>query len=313
MDPSSVRFVVLGSGSGGNASLLQVGSFGLLIDCGFGPRVLADRLSAHGFSWRSVSAVILTHTHNDHWHPLTIAHLRTLSIPLYGHQRHHSALSGREEYQPLKRAGLTRILEDGQPCPISDAITAYPARIPHDSYPTFAFRFEAHDQDRQVNAAIGFASDVGHTTNDLVELLTDVDLLALEFNHDIEMQRSSGRPALLIERVLGRHGHLSNAEAATLAGRIRQLSRQRRWQTLIQLHLSKDCNTPALAQASMAPLLAQDPGLSVISASQSIPTPVITLKTPQSREAFRYRKSVQPALPGLGDGVDLANQAKHDG
>ena len=61
-----LRFAMLASGSSGIAGWLQVGSYGILIDAGLGPRLLAQRLSAVGASWRQISAVLLTHTHGDH-------------------------------------------------------------------------------------------------------------------------------------------------------------------------------------------------------------------------------------------------------
>src|SRR5689334_8310484 len=102
------RFTVLASGSAGNASLLEVGGFGLLIDCGLGPRVLAERLAAVGRSWQAVSACLITHTHRDHWNALTLAHLLRLKLPLLAHPRHHEAMSYRGEYPPLEKAGLVR-------------------------------------------------------------------------------------------------------------------------------------------------------------------------------------------------------------
>src|SRR5437867_4414245 len=86
------RFSILASGSSGNAALLEAGGFGLLIDAGLGPRQLASRLAAVGSSWEKVSAVILTHTHSDHWKDRTLKHLRHRGIPFYCHEGHHGLL-----------------------------------------------------------------------------------------------------------------------------------------------------------------------------------------------------------------------------
>src|SRR5262245_29160134 len=104
----SARFTVLASGSAGNASLLEVDGFGLLIDCGLGPRLLAGRLAAIGLTWKSISACLVTHTHRDHWNALTLAHLRRLNLPLFAHERHYLSMSDGETYSSLDRAGLTR-------------------------------------------------------------------------------------------------------------------------------------------------------------------------------------------------------------
>src|SRR5689334_16292125 len=107
-----LRFTVLASGSGGNASLAQVDGFGVLIDAGLGPRQLAERFRAAGLSWSLVSAVLLTHTHSDHWKDRTLAYLRRRGVPLYCHAGHHRALRA---YSPafagLLASGLVRPFE----------------------------------------------------------------------------------------------------------------------------------------------------------------------------------------------------------
>src|SRR5262249_40583543 len=79
------RFTVLASGSSGNAALLESNGFGLLIDCGLHPRILSARLREVGASWDAINAVILTHTHSDHWKDLTLADLRSRKIPFHAH------------------------------------------------------------------------------------------------------------------------------------------------------------------------------------------------------------------------------------
>src|SRR5947207_15689548 len=88
----TIRFTVLASGSAGNASLVLVDGFGLLLDAGLGPRSLAKRLEEAGLSWDVVQAVLLTHTHTDHWHERTLAHLGRRNIPLYCHGDHQPSL-----------------------------------------------------------------------------------------------------------------------------------------------------------------------------------------------------------------------------
>ncbi|HVK19420.1 MAG TPA: MBL fold metallo-hydrolase [Fimbriiglobus sp.] len=295
----AARFTVLGSGSAGNASLLEVEGFGLLIDCGLGPRILAERLAAVGLSWQAVSACLVSHTHRDHWNALTLAHLHRLRIPLLAHPYHHTAMSVRGEYPPLERAGLVRRYEEGQQFDAAPGLTCLPVRVPHDSEPTFAFRIEG------TGWALGFASDVGHVTTGLLAAFSGVDALAIEFNHDERMQRASGRPPLLINRVLGDNGHLSNAQAADLT---RAVARSGDLRHLIQLHLSRDCNRPDLAaRAGRVALDRVAPDAVVTTATQFHPTTPLVL-TPRAANRPRparlpvgQRRSVQPSLPGLGD------------
>ena len=87
-----LRFMVLASGSAGNACLIETGGFGLLLDAGLGPRQLASRLTAMGASWKDIQAVVLTHTHSDHWNDRTLTHLFHRGLPLYCHPEHHGVL-----------------------------------------------------------------------------------------------------------------------------------------------------------------------------------------------------------------------------
>ena len=117
-----LQFTVLASGSGGNASLLEANGFGVLIDAGLGPRQLSARLTAVGASWQRVSAVLLTHTHTDHWNERTLEHLRRHRIPLHCHPGHHEDLGVYSSAFPgLHADGLAR--EDGVP---SDRAAAFP-------------------------------------------------------------------------------------------------------------------------------------------------------------------------------------------
>jgi phosphoribosyl 1,2-cyclic phosphodiesterase len=280
----SARFTVLASGSSGNASLLEVGGFGLLIDCGLPPRELGRRLAVVGRGWEHVSAVVLTHTHGDHWNKFTLAQLAKLRRPLIAHPRHHDQLAGREEYAPLAAAGLTRRYESGRLLELAPGLTALPVEVPHDADPTFGFRFDGPGW------AVGYASDVGQPTPALAGALAGVDLLALEFNHDVALQRASDRPPLLIKRVLGTHGHLSNAQAADLS---RAIDRTAGLRWLVQLHLSRDCNRPDLAAAAARSAV---PRAAVVTAGQFEPTAVIELAPRPPRQPDLPG---QPTLPGL--------------
>src|SRR6476660_642227 len=98
----TTRFTVLASGSSGNTALVETDGFGLLIDCGLHPRMLSARLSEIGSSWAKVNAVILTHTHGDHWKDLTLADLRSRRIPVYAHRAQFDHLSSvADSFAPL--------------------------------------------------------------------------------------------------------------------------------------------------------------------------------------------------------------------
>ena len=289
------RFTVLASGSSGNASLLEADGFGLLVDCGLGPRVLTGRLVEAGRSWEHVSAVLLTHTHGDHWNALTLGHLRANHVPLIAHARHHAHLCGTAAHDPLRKAGLTRVFADDpfEPFP---GLTVRPVPVPHDSDPTFAFRFDG------ANWALGYASDLGRATDDLLDALDDIDVLAVEYNHDVAMQKASRRPPLLIHRVLGDYGHLSNVQAAELTRTVAEAGQLR---AVVQLHLSRECNRPALAAAAgRAAVTKAAPSADVVTAGQFEASPAILIPDRNGRVTRSAsltnssRTLVQRSLPG---------------
>src|SRR5436305_10743914 len=108
------RFTALASGSGGNACLVQGDGPGVLIDLGLGPRQLARRLAARGLSWRDVRAVLLTHTHGDHWTETGLTHLARLGVRLYCHAEHAGQLAGHSDaFNALHAAGQIQTYEAG--------------------------------------------------------------------------------------------------------------------------------------------------------------------------------------------------------
>ena len=291
------RFIVLASGSSGNANLLQTDSFGVLIDCGLGPQELSARLQSVGASWQSVNAVVLTHTHSDHWNKYTLEHLRRLNIPLVAHARHHNALSATPQYAPLARAGLVREYTSSTTLSLGTQLKLRAIQVPHDSDPTFAIRIDAGDQTAPT-WSVGLASDLGRVPEELIAFFTDIDVLGIEFNHDESLERASRRPRFLVERVLGDFGHLSNRQAAD---GVRILAKSERLAAVVQLHLSRDCNSAELAaKAGQAALQEVQSRARLLTASQHHPTAAISL-VPQSERTRteRPKRSIQFQLPGM--------------
>jgi phosphoribosyl 1,2-cyclic phosphodiesterase len=251
-----VSFTVLASGSTGNASVLEADSARVLIDCGIGPRQLAERMRTVGLAWPDISAVVLTHTHGDHWRDTTFKHINKYRIPFFCHG-HHSRNLQRESpnFQTMLDSGLVRAYADGSCIDFGCGLVCWPIPLSHDGGPTFGFRFVARRPDGTAPLMMAFLTDLGTWTPELVQLVANVDLLALEFNHDVEMELSSGRSTYLVERVLGNYGHLSNEQAAQFLKEILLASRPGRLQHLVQLHLSRDCNHPDLSSAAARAVL----------------------------------------------------------
>jgi ribonuclease BN (tRNA processing enzyme) len=253
-----LRFTVLASGSSGNASLVEADGFTVLLDAGLGPRQLAARMAAVGTSWASVNAVLLTHTHSDHWKDRTLAYLHRHRIPFYCHPGHHAnLLAFAPSFPGLAAAGHVRSYEEGKETTLAPGLRCRPLPVRHDGGPTFGFRLEGKPDLFGQAPSLAYLADLGSWNEELAAALVDVDLLAVEFNHDVAMEWASGRMPALIARVLGDEGHLSNVQAAALVRAVLTRSTAGRLQHLVQLHLSRDCNRPGLARAAVEPILTE--------------------------------------------------------
>jgi len=248
------RFAVLASGSQGNSCLVQTGRVGLLIDAGLGPRILEQRLEHLGVPPERIAAVVLTHLHADHFHPQTLAWMNRRNVTLHLHESQVDRLVGHPDFESLARAG--RVLSfDSRPWPTPLGLTIEAIDLTHDAETTHGFRLEGRPTRREAPVALGLATDTGAWTPALAEALAQVDLLAIEFNHDSQMQRESGRPAFLIRRVMSDAGHLSNEQAGLLLADITRRSGAHPPRDVVLMHLSRQCNRPDLAlQAARAAL-----------------------------------------------------------
>lgn len=310
-----MRFTVLGSGSSGNASLLEVGNLGVLIDLGFGPRQLAGRLKAVDATWQQIHAAFLTHVHSDHWNELTLAQLAKRGITLYCHADHQAYLArSSPAFRSLHEAKLVRSYEPTQELTLAAGLRCWPVPLRHDGGLTCGFCFEGPAEARGRCYRLAYAADLGSWDDDLAEAFADVHILALEFNHDVEMERNSGRPPHLIARVLGDHGHLSNDQAAGLFQAILDRSQPARLRHLVQLHLSRTCNNLFLAQEAVAPILHNSHSVvGLHTATQDTPGPSLQLdKKARGRPPIpappikqvplpKEDMSAQPWLPGWQD------------
>ncbi len=242
----SVQFAVLASGSRGNSALIQSGGSGILIDVGLGPRTLAERLRSVGSDWDRLTAVILTHTHRDHVDGATLGRLAERGILFYCHTAHRLELAELDGFQRLATAGLVREFEI-HPFLTPNGFRVEPVALRHDSGPTFGYRVEIAAERRKKPVSLGYLADTGCWTPAMADAVADVDVLGVEFNHDVAMQRSSGRPPHLIARVLGERGHLSNEQGAEFVREVLARSGRNAVQHLVLLHLSGQCNHPSLA------------------------------------------------------------------
>ena len=239
--PEGVRagLCVLASGSSGNCTLLRLRdgagrwSRSILIDAGLSPTRTRRLLAERGVSLDRVDDIVLTHLDADHFHP-GWRRVRDCRATLRLHRRHVA----REQ---RRGSLLARNEPFDAPGEIAPGLTLEPRLVAHDDLGVAALRFTM-----PCGGSLGFATDLGRATGELVDHLAGVDVLAIESNYCPRMQEASGRPAFLKQRIMGGKGHLSNAECAEAVRRIGPASH------VVLLHLSRQCNTPELASGPHA-------------------------------------------------------------
>lgn len=228
-----MRFACLGSGSKGNAWIVQAGATQVMVDCGFGAREAFRRLDR--LQVTQLDAVLVTHEHSDHGRGAAQV-ARRAGCPVWASHGCHAMLAAQGD-APAHPC----VIFDHRPFALRDLeITPYP--VPHDAREPMQFAFS----DGAVR--FGLLTDAGHVTPHIASVLADCDALALECNHDIGLLAGGGYPPALKRRILGRLGHLDNQAAAALLARVAGP----RLKHVVAAHLSQDNNRPALARAALA-------------------------------------------------------------
>jgi phosphoribosyl 1,2-cyclic phosphodiesterase len=254
-----VHFTILGSGSGGNCAYLETPSTRLLIDAGFSGRQIRQRLASIARSPESLHGILITHEHSDHIAGLVGLATR-LELPIYCNRLTKEAVESQ-----LQIKINARIFDTGSSFEVGD-ITVDTFSVPHDANDPVGFLL------RTPSGNIGFLTDLGHPTKLVIERVRQANILLLEANHDLKMlQDDPRRPWSLKQRILSRHGHLSNDGAADLVEQIVSENLAR----LYLGHLSRDCNRPELARRVVTTRLQQIgcTHIQIESASQDIPSP----------------------------------------
>jgi phosphoribosyl 1,2-cyclic phosphodiesterase len=225
-----VRVTILGSGSEGNALLLESDETRVLVDAGLSYRRLVRRFEAIGRTPPvGLSALIVTHSHGDH-----AAHASTYATRLGCPVRATGATMAALR---LHSSAMAETFPVGRAFRLGD-MAVYATKIPHDA-PQVALRFEAS------SGCVGLVTDLGHVPRGLERFLDGCELLLLESNHDPYMLESGPYPSPLKRRVGGSLGHLSNAQAGDLLANLPHAPRD-----VVLMHLSETNNTPPLARCS---------------------------------------------------------------
>ena len=259
----AVRFTVFASGSAGNVAYLETPGARLLIDCGISAKRIRESLLSLDRTPELLDGILITHEHSDHIKGLRVLAAK-LGIPVYCN-RHTAA----EIHRIHDTKFNFRIIETGCDFQVGD-LTVDTFSVPHDAIDPIGFVLHTPA------AQISFLTDMGHGTRLVADRVKDTEVLLLETNHDVEMLNNDPRRSwALKQRIMSRHGHLSNEAAAKF---LEQLAHNR-LEHIFCAHLSRDCNTPELAKTEITQKLVQIglPEVNVHLTSQSTPIPTLEI------------------------------------
>jgi phosphoribosyl 1,2-cyclic phosphodiesterase len=266
----SLELCILGSGSGGNSTVVRAPQGSFLIDAGFGPRTTAQRMHGIGVDLSHIAAIVLTHLDHDHFNKNWLQTILKQRIRIFvAHNRIHEITETPEAKDaeakllakhlpipPLKSLVTGFHDTDFQPIP---NVTLNPVKLAHDNTGSHGFLLECDGY------KAGFATDLGHVPDTLIEKFCGADLLALESNYDPDMEKNSDRPYFLKQRVMGGSGHLSNFQALAAIQSILDRTQEtcgpnRLPRHIVLLHRSQQCNCPHLVKK----LFTKDPRIAQV-------------------------------------------------
>ncbi|MFS8637138.1 MAG: MBL fold metallo-hydrolase [Gemmatimonadota bacterium] len=235
-----MRITVLGSGSGGNSTLVEAGGTRVLVDAGFTGKDIERRLAAVGVDPASLDGIVITHDHTDHTRGMGIL-ARRLGVPLY--------------LTPITRAACEKLLTGNER--VVEYVSERAFRVGGLEIQPFLTVHDAADpvavtlRDVETGIKLGIATDLGRPTAAVRHALSGCDVLVLESNHDEAMLWNGPYPWSVKQRIASSHGHLSNRAAAELARELYHPGLG----AVILAHLSEHCNDGALARDVVAEAL----------------------------------------------------------
>ncbi len=233
-----LRFKNLGSGSTGNATVIEAGSGSytkrLLVDCGLGIKQLDFRLAQAGLQADEIDAIFITHEHSDHIGCARQMALR-YRIPVWMSHGTHVGI-GLAEFD-----GLLNLARDSQAIDLGE-LQVMPFTVPHDAREPLQLTCT------DGASRLGMLTDLGHASSHVLDNVRHCHTLLLECNHDPELLSASRYPLFLKRRVAGLYGHLANHAAAAIAEAVAGHGLHR----IVAAHLSQQNNRPDLALAALA-------------------------------------------------------------
>src|SRR2546421_3354146 len=259
----SAHLTILGSGSSGNCAFLETAETRLLVDAGLSGRQIRQRLLSIGRAPESLNGILITHEHSDHIQGL-VGLAAKLQIPIYCNRLTSEAIE-----RALQLRLDCRLFSTGATFEVGD-ILVDTFNVPHDAYDPVGFLLHT------AAGKIGVLTDLGHATKLILQRVQSANVLLLDTNYDLALLRDDvHRPWSVKQRILSRHGHLSNDAAALIAEQLASAELRH----LYLGHLSGDCNRPELARLAVSQTLERAGAAHVRLevTSQEMPCPTLNL------------------------------------
>lgn len=256
-----MRFSVLGSGSKGNCTLVEAGTTRLLIDSGFSGKEVVRRLQWLGIEPTSLTAIVVTHEHDDHVKGIGVL-ARRLNLPVFANEGTHRAAEAK-----INRLPVACDFGVGESFAIGELLI-HPFAISHDASDPVGFVFSDGQQQ------LGYCTDTGTITRLIQHHLRRCQAVILEANHDVQMVKNGPYPLMLQQRVLSSRGHLANEDAVSLAA----LLAGEQLRLLVLAHLSAINNHPDLVLQAVQRHLPENDALRVVLSGQDQPLSMMTVE-----------------------------------
>jgi phosphoribosyl 1,2-cyclic phosphodiesterase len=260
-----MRFCPLCSGSSGNATYIEAGNARILIDAGLSCKRITELLSRIGVDPRQLSAILVTHEHDDHVRGVNILS-KKYDLPVYANADTWSML--REKLRDVAPKNVC-VFESDRDFYLAGA-RVLPFSVPHDAIHCVGFTVSAEGH------KAGVCTDLGHVDARILSILSGCDLLLFEANHDVDMLMAGSYPYPLKKRILSGNGHMNNEDCGKALVKLHETGVK----NVILGHLSRENNYPELAMVAVRAALeeagiADDVQLAI--AKREEPTGVFTI------------------------------------
>lgn len=262
-----MKIVILASGSKGNATYIETQNTKLLIDAGISYQQIKNRLAQRNIELKNLDAILITHEHTDHVKYLISVATKT-NATIYMSELTYSCVN--QKYSGGLTSLKVGLIKSNCKYELNDLIYA-PLELSHDASSCYGYVIK---EKCVGNVTYGYITDTGYIPEPYLSLISSLQVISLESNHDVAKLKSSQRPWYLIKRILSTEGHLSNLQCSNYLKNFDF----RYVKTVILSHLSEECNSEDLAIKEINSAFNGDIPCELLVAKQDEPLDIIEVK-----------------------------------